>query len=126
MQDVFVARAADLASEGARRIVAHGGREVGVLRAAGRLVAFANHCPHQGGPVCEGMLIHQVEEVLGPDKSYQGMRFDEARLNLVCPWHGWEFDVRTGRTAGDPRFALRRFEVVERDGDVFVRLPASV
>ena len=123
MQEVFVAAAADLAAEGARRMVAHAGLDVGVLRARGRLHAFANFCPHQGGPVCDGLLIHKVEEVLGEDKSYQGMRFNPEQLNLVCPWHGWEFDVETGRTSGDPRFALRRFEVIERDGDVFVRLP---
>ena len=125
MQDVFVAHAVELAGEGERRIIVHGAREVGVLRAQGRLHAFSNHCPHQGGPVCEGMLIHKVEEVLAADHTYHGMRFDSTRLNLVCPWHGWEFDIATGRTAGDPRFALRRFEVIERDGDVFVRLPAA-
>ncbi len=123
MVDIFVAHAAELAEEGSRRIITHAERGVGVIRAKGTLHAFANHCPHQGGPVCDGLLIHQVEEVLGPDKSYQGMRFDTDTLNLVCPWHGWEFNVQTGRTAGDPRFSLRRFEVIERDGDIFVRLP---
>ncbi len=56
MTDVFVATSCDL-REGERKIVEHGVHEIGVVRANGRLHAFRNVCPHQGGPVCEGALI---------------------------------------------------------------------
>ena len=50
-----------------------------------------------------------------------GERFSETEPHIVCPWHGWEYDLRTGRCAADPRFALRRYEVVCREGEVYVR-----
>jgi nitrite reductase/ring-hydroxylating ferredoxin subunit len=119
MTDIFVAHSKDF-GEGSRLLVESDGRQIGVIRANGKLHAFLNICPHQGGPVCDGLLIHRVEEVLGPDKTYQGMRFVEEDLHVVCPWHGWEFDIQTGRCAGDGKHALRRFETTERNGAIYV------
>ena len=119
MAEVFVAKSVDL-PEGSRRLVVEDRHHIGVIRANGRLHAFANLCPHQGGPVCDGLLIHRVEEVIAPDKTYHGMRFNRDDLHLVCPWHGWEFDIESGRCAGDGRHRLRRYETVERDDAIFV------
>jgi nitrite reductase (NADH) small subunit len=119
MPELFVARSQDL-KEGERRIVSSGHHTVGVLRANGRLYAYRNECPHQGGPVCEGLMIHKVEEIIGPDKTYRGMRFNPEQLNLVCPWHGWEFDLATGRCAGDGRHGLKKYPVVERQNEIYV------
>jgi nitrite reductase (NADH) small subunit len=116
--EIYAGRSADL-GEGDRALVKHGKHEIGVIRAKGAIRAFLNFCPHQGGPVCEGVLVHRPEEIIAEDRTYQGMRFTED-LNLVCPWHGWEFDVETGRCAGDGKHALRKFEVVEREGNVYV------
>jgi nitrite reductase/ring-hydroxylating ferredoxin subunit len=119
MPEIFVARSEDL-TEGGRRLLEVDGKIIGVIRANGRLRAFLNQCPHQGGPVCEGRLIHRVEEVLGENKTYLRMRFVEEDLHIVCPWHGWEFNMETGRCAGDGKHSLKRFDVVERGGDVYV------
>jgi nitrite reductase (NADH) small subunit len=119
MPELFAGRSDEL-PEGGRVIITNGCDRIGVVRVKGNLHAFLNICPHQGGPVCEGMMIHRVEEIIGPDKTYQGMRFNEDALHVVCPWHGWEFDVETGRCAGDGEHALKRFAVVERGGDVYV------
>ena len=43
----------------------------------------------------------------------------EGRI-LRCAWHGWEFDIETGACAGDRRRKLRRYETVERGGQVYV------
>jgi nitrite reductase/ring-hydroxylating ferredoxin subunit len=43
-------------------------------------------------------------------------------VNIVCPWHGYEFDLRTGRHPGNPSARLRRVEIRLRDGDVYVCL----
>lgn len=118
MPELFVARTADL-KEGERKIVANGNATIGVLRAKGQLHAFLNQCPHQGGPACEGLLIHRIEEEIGPDKKYLGMRYTDD-LHMVCPWHGWEFNVETGRCAGDGRHALRKYKVVERNDEIYV------
>jgi nitrite reductase (NADH) small subunit len=119
MIEIFVARSNDM-PEGARSVVACEGRQIGVVRAKGKLHAFLNICPHQGGPVCDGLLIHRVEEVIAPDKTYQGMRFSETDLHIVCPWHGWEFNIETGKCAGDGKHGLKRFKTVERDGAIYV------
>jgi len=119
--ELYVGRSADLA-EGARKIVAHEKLEIGVIRAKGQLYAYRNVCPHQGGPVCEGLLIHRVEEIIGEDRTFKGMRFSEDDLHIVCPWHGWEFDVKTGRCAADGKHGLKTFEVVEKSGEVYVRI----
>ncbi len=119
MTEVFVAKSSDL-PEGGRRIIVENRRQIGIIRAKGRLHAFANICPHQGGPVCDGLLIHRVEDVIAPDKTYHGMRFSPDDLHLVCPWHGWEFDIESGRCAGDGRHALRRYETLERDDAIYV------
>jgi nitrite reductase (NADH) small subunit len=119
MPEVFVCQSTEL-GEGARRIVANGADQIGVIRAGGALHAYRNVCPHQGGPVCEGLLVHKVEEVIGADRTYRGMRFNENELHIACPWHGWEFNIATGRCAGDGKLALKRYRVLERDNGIYV------
>lgn len=119
MAEVLVARSEELA-EGQRKLLDVDGMVIGVMRARGKLHAFLNICPHQGGPVCEGRMIHRVEEVLGEHKTYLSMRFVEEDLHIVCPWHGWEFNLDTGRCAGDGKHGLRRFPVSEREGEIYV------
>jgi len=95
MSDVFVAKAAEFA-DGDRRIVAHDGVEIGVFHWQGRYYAYQNLCIHQGGPACEGVIMHKVEDVLGPDRTWHGQRFSETEAHFVCPWHGYEYDIATG------------------------------
>jgi nitrite reductase (NADH) small subunit len=118
-EEVFAGRVSDF-DDDTRRVVRAGGREVVVFRHRDRFYAFENVCLHQGGPVGEGLLIGKVEAVLGPDRTYQGERFSEEVTHLVCPWHGWEYDIATGACAGDPRRKLRRFRLVEREDGVYV------
>ena len=62
MPEVFVAKAAQF-PDGERRIVAQGGREIGVFHWQGKFYAYENLCVHQGGPACEGIMMHKVEDV---------------------------------------------------------------
>jgi nitrite reductase/ring-hydroxylating ferredoxin subunit len=110
--------------DGTRRIVSSGGQEVGVIVHGGEIFAYRNQCLHQGGPVCEGEIIGRVEAVLTPDNVQTGERFSETELHLVCPWHGWEYDLRTGVCATDARFRLRRHEVVIEGDDVYLVVDA--
>lgn len=121
MTEVLIGRS-DEFKEGDRRLVAHGAHEIMFMRVNGKDRAFLNVCPHQGGPVCEGLFVHKVEEVISADREYLGMTFSEDTVHVVCPWHGWEFDVENGACAGDGRLRLRRFEVIERDGCLYARL----
>jgi len=119
MAEIFVAHSKDLV-EGSKVFFQADVGELCLIKANNLFHAFLNICPHQGGPACNGLLIHRVEEIIAEDKTYHGMRFHEKDLHIVCPWHGWEFNVETGRCAGDGKFALRRFPVTEKNGDLYV------
>jgi len=119
MPDVFVAKAAEFA-DGDRRIVAHNGFEIGVFNWQGRYYAYENLCIHQGGPACEGVIMHKVEDVLGPDRTWHGHKFSDTEAHFVCPWHGYEYDITTGECAADRRLKLRSFDVVRRGEDIYV------
>ena len=121
MTEVQVAELAQIA-DGDHRIFKIGALEVGVFRQGENVVAWENRCPHAGGPVCQGRIYQKVEEVLGPDRTSQGLRFTQTR-QIVCPWHGFEFDVVTGRHPGDPKMRLRAVEASVREGRIYVRAP---
>lgn len=109
--------------EGAKRLVSVDGVEVGVFRLGGALFAWQNVCPHQGGPVCQGRIFKRVIDDLDPDQQHHGRTYDESQLHIVCPWHGAEFNIRTGQHAGIPELRLTRVDVSERGGKVMVRVP---
>ena len=119
MPEVFVSRIDDFA-EGDRRIVFHGGTEIGVFHWQGNYYAYENLCLHQGGPACEGITMHKVEEIIRPDKTYAGQRFNMEQEHIVCPWHGYEYDMKTGECIPDRSIKLRKFEVVTQDDSVYV------
>ena len=119
MREVFVAKGSEL-KDGERRIVVSGGLEIGVYRRNGALYAYRNLCVHQGGPACEGITMAKVEEILAPDRTYQGMRFNHDEIHIVCPWHGYEYDLATGECVGDRRLRLTKYQVVERGEGVYV------
>ncbi|HEX4520610.1 MAG TPA: Rieske 2Fe-2S domain-containing protein [Gaiellaceae bacterium] len=104
------------------RLVSAGGREIGIRTRDGEFFAYENVCLHQGGPVCEGVTVGRVEEIVGPGGESVEQRFSEESINLVCPWHGFEYDLRTGALVTDPTRRLRRYEVVVRDSEVYVRV----
>jgi nitrite reductase/ring-hydroxylating ferredoxin subunit len=106
--------------DGSRRIVFHGDIEIGVFRWGGKFYAYENLCVHQGGPACEGVLMHQVEDVLASDRTFVRQKFSDTDVHFVCPWHGYEYDLTTGECVGDRRLKLRSYTVVERSGEVFV------
>ena len=106
--------------EKGRIVVNAAGLTIGVFRLDGSLFAYENVCVHQGGPVCQGRLIPRVQEALDEDMVSLGMKFDPNDLHVVCPWHGFEYSVRTGRHAGDMRLRLRSLPVSEENGQIYV------
>ena len=119
MAEWFVAKSTEF-KDGERRIVSAGRREIGVFHKDGALYAYSNTCLHQGGPACEGLIMHQVEDVIGPDKTWVGQKFSEERVNFVCPWHGYEYDLKTGECIGDRKQKLRKYDIVKRGEDIYV------
>src|SRR6201999_1087506 len=93
-------------------------RQVGVIRWRDEFFALRNICPHQYGPVCRGYTMLKI--VTRPD-DVGTMDVDDDTLVLTCPWHGWEFDVRTGRAAwADVPARLRTFAVQVENGRVLI------
>jgi nitrite reductase/ring-hydroxylating ferredoxin subunit len=96
MRSVVVARAEEIAP-GQRKIVEIGGRSIGVFNVGGDFYALRNRCPHQGGPLCEGMQFGALRSQLPGEYDYSGVG-----EIIRCPWHGWEFEITTGRSWFDP------------------------
>ncbi|MQB01535.1 MAG: Rieske 2Fe-2S domain-containing protein [Actinobacteria bacterium] len=106
--------------DGGRKTIQIAGDDVVVFRFRDRYCAVKNVCPHMGGPVGDGMIISRVEAVLTEDQRFVCERFSEDEIHLVCPWHGWEFQLEGGECAGDPRIRLRMFDTEVREGQVYV------
>src|SRR4051794_17268539 len=99
---------------GQRKIIDVRGRSIGIFNVDGQFFALRNRCPHQGGPLCLGPLEGLVQST-GPG-DYTISRPGEV---LRCPWHGWEFDIRTGQSWFDPaRVRVRRYEVIVESAGV--------
>jgi len=102
---------------GAFQMIELSGRQVGVVRTAdGSFHAILDYCPHRGAQVCRGtvggtMLPSQ------PGSLEYGMKGQIIR----CPWHGFEFDLASGRRLfAHSRMRLKTFPVTVRDGVVTV------
>ena len=70
---------------------------------------------HQGGPACEGLTIAKVEERLRPDKTSMGLYFSEEEMHFVCPWHGMEYDMKTGECVADRKLKLKKYKTCKRE-----------
>jgi nitrite reductase/ring-hydroxylating ferredoxin subunit len=100
---------------GERKIVEVQGRSIGVFNVHGTYYALRNSCPHQGAPLCRGAITGMTV----PSKPGEYMWAREGEI-LRCPWHGWEFDVTSGRSVCNPhRTRVKTYEVtVEEDESV--------
>jgi nitrite reductase/ring-hydroxylating ferredoxin subunit len=75
------------------------GRDVAVFRRGEELLAIGNDCPHQGGSLCDGWVEGDI---------------------VVCPLHGWEFDMRTGACMTVPGESVPRYIATVEDRTVYL------
>lgn len=111
-----VASVEEVSEDGSRVLTEVDGLEVALFRIDGEFYAMANFCVHQGGPVCEGELSGQV--TVGEDR--MEWKYDGRERNVLCPWHGWKFDVTTGKSVNDDRYRIPTYDVEVEDGEVYV------
>src|SRR5437762_6646967 len=111
-----VAAVADI-PPGGRKLVEVSGRAVVVFNVRGEFFALSNRCPHRGGSLDKGRLTGLVES---PEPgTYRYSRRGEI---IRCPWHGWEFDIRTGKSWCDPgRVRAKSFAVSIEPGTSLVQ-----
>ena len=82
--------------------VEHDGRIYALFNVQGVISAIDGICPHQGGPLADGALEGTC---------------------VTCPWHGWQFDVTTGRHCLNPQLQQPGFSVAIEGSDVWVEIP---
>lgn len=98
---------------GTRKIVNAGGRSIGVYNIGGTFYALRNVCPHQGAELCQGL---QTAYIAGEKP---GEFIYEREKEIVrCPWHQWEFDIKTGIMVVDKRTRTKCYEVTVEKYDV--------
>ncbi len=117
----YVVASADEIPRGGRKIVTVAGRSIGIFNVDGDYFALRNRCPHQGAALCEGTLWGSLRaDVPG------AFDYDSSREILTCPWHGWEFHVRTGQSWCEPRrLRVRRFDVTVEPGTTLTAEPSA-
>lgn len=86
---------------GTGKIIDVDGNQIAIWNLSGNYYAFQNVCPHRGGPVGEGELEGNV---------------------ITCPWHGWQFDVRTGQHQLSPSIRQQSLPVRVEGDDILVAL----
>jgi nitrite reductase/ring-hydroxylating ferredoxin subunit len=118
---VTAGASAEIPEQG-RLVVDLAGRTIGIFRIKGRLYAYENTCPHQGGPVCQGLIIPAVRELLNQENASTGYAFDEDEMRIVCPWHGYEFSIESGAHPAQAEIRLQPVPVSEENGVVYVDL----
>jgi len=88
-------------------------RTVGATLLQGKPVVVLNFCPHAGAPICQGKIVP-----LQYTNEEQQLQFDAEHLLLRCPWHGWEFSLKSGRPHHfDSRLRLPflEYELIENE-----------
>jgi 3-phenylpropionate/trans-cinnamate dioxygenase ferredoxin subunit len=106
-------------SEGGRRRVEIEGRRIVLFNLKGEFFALLDRCPHEGGSLCDGKLTGLVESDSPGDYRYSR----EGEI-IRCPWHSWEFDIRTGKSWCDPRrIRVKNYPVSIHDGASLVEGP---
>ncbi len=119
MADIYIGREDEFEDRG-RKVVVNGDVEIGVFFVDGEFYAWENNCVHQGGPVCQGRILNRVVEKIAADKTSEGLAWSDEDVHIVCPWHGYEYNLKTGRHPGNRNARLRPFEVKVTDGEVYV------
>jgi len=108
---------------GGRKLVEVRGRPIVIFNLQGEYFGMLDRCPHQGGSLCEGHLVGLVEAGAEPGE-YKYSRPNEI---VRCPWHGWEFDIRTGESRCEPdKIRSTQYPVEIETGEEVTDGPAYV
>lgn len=83
------------------------GRSIGVFNVHGDYYALRNLCPHQGAPLCRGIITGTTQ----PSQPGEFIWRKDGEI-LRCPWHGWEFDITNGRSIFNPhKLRVKTYDV---------------
>ena len=102
---------------GQKKIVEVDGKQVGLFNVEGHYYALHNRCPHMAGALCEG----PISGTSLPTDDFQFEYGREGEL-VRCGWHGWEFEIKSGKCLVDKRLRARRYQVSEESGHLFLHI----
>jgi nitrite reductase (NADH) small subunit len=77
------------------------GKAIALANVGGKFHAINNSCLHRGGPLGGGLLEGPV---------------------VTCPWHGWQFDVTSGKVMQNPAVGVDCYALEVRGEDIFVNV----
>ena len=95
-----VAKTSDIPA-GTGKVVEVGGKTVALFNCEGTFYVIDNACKHRGGPLGDGSL---------------------SDTTVTCPWHGWEYDVKTGECMMDRSITVQKFDVKVEGDDILISL----
>jgi nitrite reductase/ring-hydroxylating ferredoxin subunit len=115
----YVVARTDEVEPGSSKLVSVAGREIAVFNVHGEFFALANRCPHESGPLCLGKIVGLAEA----DRPGQ-YRLSRPGEFVKCPWHGWEFEIRTGQSWCDPtKIRARAYDASVENGSSLAKGP---
>lgn len=99
------------------KIVEVNGKSIGIYNIGGTYYAIHNYCPHQGAELCKG-------NVCGTTLPSKVQEFEYGREGEIvrCPWHGWEFDIKTGKSLFSDKVRTRSYPVSVDNGRITITL----
>jgi nitrite reductase/ring-hydroxylating ferredoxin subunit len=107
---------------GTKRIVTVNDITIALFNVRGKFYAVLNRCPHQGGPLGKGYVVGKLESTR---PGQYDLDLDESFVK--CAWHGWEFELASGKSWWDPaRTRVRAYRVaVEHGGELLAQAGAD-
>ncbi len=106
-------------ADGAPRLLRTGKRDIALIAWRGEVFAIGDRCPHQGASLGRG---HVSALIRAAQPKSLTLDVDHHRPVVACPWHHWEFDLRTGRAVWDSRVRVRTYPVIVSDGRAWVEI----
>ena len=97
---VKVAKKSDL-KDGQGKVISVNGKDIALFHHSGNFYAMDNTCKHMGGPLGEGELEGE---------------------NIVCPWHGWRYNIKTGVNAVMPNIKINTYNVKVENDEIMVEV----
>lgn len=95
-----IAKKSDIPT-GAGKIIETDGKTIAIFNNNGEFYATDNTCPHQGGPLGDGICEENT---------------------VTCPWHGWQFNVATGENVFDPGMKLATYPLNIEGENILISL----
>ena len=119
MAEQYVGKTAEF-KDGDRRIIFAGENEIGVFRHEGAVLRLQQFLPAPGRPRLRRPHHRQGRGAAPARQDLARPLLLRQRDAFVCPWHGYEYDMKTGECVSDRKLKLRKYKVVEKGDEVYV------